>query len=115
MNSREIAVKAAKILDEKKGNDIILIDITEKSSFADYLVIATGGSERQVGTLSEEIDDQFAKENILAKSIEGKKNSGWILMDFGDVIVNIFSTEQRDRYQIEKIWNDCSFIDFTAE
>ncbi|MEG1930846.1 MAG: ribosome silencing factor [Anaerovorax sp.] len=115
MNSRELAIKGSKILEEKKANDIILVDITQKSSFADYLVIATGGSERQVGTLSEEIDDQFSKEGIHAKSIEGKKNSGWILMDFGDVIVNIFSAEQRDRYQIEKIWNDCEFIDFQAE
>lgn len=112
MNSREIAIKGSKILDEKKASDIILVDITSKSSFADYLVIATGGSERQVGTLSEEIDNQFAKDGIIAKSIEGKQNSGWILMDFGDVIVNIFSAEQRDRYQIEKIWSDCEFIDF---
>jgi len=112
MNNREIAGKAVAVLNNKKALDVVVIDITEKSSFADYLVIASGGSERQVGTLSGEIEDQFAKEGIIMKGIEGKKNSGWILMDFGDVIVNIFSAEQRDRYNIEKVWSDCSFITF---
>ena len=112
MNNREIAKKAANVLNNKKALDIVVIDISEKSSFADYLVIASGGSERQVGTLSEEIGDQLEKEGITLKGIEGKKNSGWILMDFGDVIINIFSVEQRDRYNIEKIWSDCSIVEF---
>lgn len=110
MNNKEIALKAASVLLKKKALDVVIIDISEKSSFADYFVIASGGSERQVGTLVDEIEDQFAKEGILTKSVEGKKNSGWILMDFGDVIVNIFTVEQRERYNIEKVWSDCSFI-----
>jgi len=110
MNNREVALKAAAILDNKKALDIMVIDITEKSSFADYLVIASGGSERQIGTLSEEVDDQFAKEGVIARGIEGKRKYGWILMDFGDVIVNILTVEQRDRYKIEKVWSDCPFL-----
>ncbi len=110
MKNKEIALKAASILQNKKAIDVVAIDITEKSSFADYFVIASGGSERQVGTLTDEVEDQFAKEGIPIKSVEGKKTSGWILMDFGDVIVNIFTVEQRDRYNIEKIWSDCSFL-----
>lgn len=110
MSNKEIALKAAAVLMNKKALDVVVIDIKEKSSFADYFVIASGGSERQVGTLADEVEDQFAKEGILTKSVEGKKTSGWILMDFGDVIVNIFTVEQRDRYNIEKVWSDCSFI-----
>lgn len=110
MDNKNIALKAAAVLMKKKAMDVVVIDITEKSSFADYFVIASGGSERQVGTLAEEIEDQFAKEGILTKSVEGKKTSGWILMDYGDVIINIFTVEQRDRYNIEKIWSDCSFL-----
>lgn len=110
MNNKEIALQAAAVLLKKKALDVVIIDIAEKSSFADYFVIASGGSERQVGTLVDEIEDQFAKEGILTKSVEGKKNSGWILMDFGDVIVNIFTVEQRERYNIEKVWSDCSFM-----
>jgi ribosome-associated protein len=112
MNNKDIALKVASILVKKKAQDVVIIDISEKSSFADYFVIASGGSERQVGTLADEIEDQFAKEGILTRSVEGKKTSGWILMDFGDVIVNIFTVEQRDRYNIEKVWSDCSFIEF---
>ena len=110
--NREIALLAAKILDSKKAQDIVIIDISTKATFADYFVLASGGSERQIGTLSEEIDDQFAKEGILAKSIEGKKSSGWILMDFGDVIVNVLTTEMRERYNIEKVWGDCEKVNF---
>ncbi|HYE69758.1 MAG TPA: ribosome silencing factor, partial [Anaerovoracaceae bacterium] len=115
MNNKDIALKAAAVLINKKALDVVVIDIAEKSSFADYFVIASGGSERQVGTLADEIEDQFAKEGILTRSVEGKKTSGWILMDFGDVIVNIFTVEQRERYKIEKIWSDCSYITIDEE
>jgi ribosome-associated protein len=115
MNSREIAQNAAAILIKKKALDVVIIDITEKSSFADYFVNASGGSERQTGTLAEELDDQFAKAGVLAKSMEGKKASGWILMDYGDVIVNIFTAEQRDRYGIEKVWSDCPILDIDED
>jgi ribosome-associated protein len=111
MNNKEVALKAAAVLLNKKALDVVVIDIAEKSSFADYFVIASGGSERQVGTLADEVEDQFAKEGILTKSVEGKNTSGWILMDFGDVIVNIFTVEQRDRYHIEKVWSDGTFLE----
>lgn len=115
MNNKDIALKSAAVLINKKALDVVVIDIAEKSSFADYFVIASGGSERQVGTLADEIEDQFAKEGILTRSVEGKKTSGWILLDFGDVIVNIFTVEQRERYKIEKIWSDCSFLRIDEE
>jgi ribosome-associated protein len=111
MNNKEITLKIAAALSAKKAKDLTVIDVSEKSSFADFLVIASGGSERQVGTLASEVADQLAKEGIIAKSIEGKQNSGWILMDYGDIIVNVFSEEQRSRYNIEKIWGDCVFLD----
>lgn len=110
MNNKDIALKAAAVLMKKKALDVVIIDITEKSSFADYFVIASGGTERQVGALADEIEDQLAKDGILTKNVEGKNTSGWILMDYGDVIINIFTVEQRDRYNIEKVWSDCGFI-----
>ncbi|GAB1475375.1 ribosome silencing factor [Bacillota bacterium] len=111
MNNKEIALKIAAVLSAKKARDLVVIDVIERSSFADYLVLATGGSERQVGTLASEVMDQLAKDGVIAKSIEGRQSSGWILMDYGDIIVNIFSEEQRSRYNIEKIWGDCCFLD----
>ncbi|MEY8368036.1 ribosome silencing factor [Anaerovoracaceae bacterium 42-11] len=111
MNNKSFALLAAKTLNDKKALDIAVIDIMEKATFADYLVIATGNSERQVNSLVDEVEDQFAKEGLLVKNIEGKQNSGWVLMDFGDIIVNIFTKEMREKYNIEKVWGDCSFLD----
>jgi len=115
MNSKEIALFAAKVLDQKKASDVVIIDIGLKSSFADYFVLASGGSERQIGTLSVEIEDRFEKEGMTVKRIEGKQTSGWILMDYGDVIINILTTEMRDRYNIEKVWGDCEQINLEEQ
>ena len=111
MNNKEIALKPAAVLSAKKAKDLMVIDVTERSSFADYLVLATGSSERQVGTLVKEVTDELGKEGIFAKNVEGKQSSGWILMDYGDIIVNIFTEEQRNHYNIEKIWGDCCLLD----
>jgi len=115
MTSKEIAMLSAKILDKKKAFDIAVIDIGTKSSFADYFVLASGNTERQLGTLRDEVEDQFAKEGFIVKSIEGKQTSGWILMDYGDVIVNILTVEMRERYSLEKVWGDCEIIMFAEQ
>ncbi|HCU08064.1 MAG TPA: ribosome silencing factor [Clostridiales bacterium] len=111
MNNKEIALFIANALNEKKARDIVILDISETSGFADYFVITTAGSQRQMKALSDEVEDQLAEADTLVRHIEGKSGSGWILMDYGDVIVNIFTEEQRQHYQIEKIWNDCPVVD----
>ncbi len=115
MDNKSFALLAAKTLDNKKAADIVVIDIGEKSSFADYLVIASGNSERQVGTLIDEVEEQMAKEGLFVKSIEGKQTSGWVLMDFGDIIVNVFTKDTREKYNIEKVWGDCAFLDLEEQ
>lgn len=111
MDNKDFALLAAKTLSDKKAVDILAIDIAEKASFADYLIVATGNSERQVNALVDDVEDAFAKEELFVKNIEGKQNSGWVLMDFGDIIVNIFTKEMREKYNIEKVWGDCSFLE----
>lgn len=111
MTIKEYAMLAAKTLADKKAEDIIVVDIQGKATFADYFVICSGNSERQIATLTDEIEDKMAENGLLVKSIEGKQGSGWILMDFGDIIVNLFTKETRDRYSIEKVWGDCEFIE----
>ena len=111
MTNKEYAMLAGKVLSDKKGRDIVIIDIQEKASFADYFVICSGTSERQIQTLSDEVEERLIKEGLVLKSIEGKPGSGWILMDFGDIIINLFTEETRERYSIEKIWGDCKFIE----
>lgn len=111
MTNKDYAVLAGKTLSAKKAQDIVIIDIQEKASFADYFVICSGTSERQIHTLVDEVEEAFAKEGLLVKSVEGKQSSGWILMDFDDIIVNLFTREMREKYSIEKIWGDCEFIE----
>ena len=107
METKEIAQTIADLLSNKKARDVVMIDIAEKSSFADYFVIATAGSERQMGTLAEDVEDKFAELEIEPKSKDGRPETGWILVDGGDVIVNLFTEDTRDKYTLEKIWNDC--------
>lgn len=110
MNSKECALLAAKAIDDKQGIDILILDIGTKSSFADYLILGSGGSERQIAALADEVEDSFAKNDMLVKNIEGKKESGWILMDYGDIIVNLLTVEMRGKYNIEKVWGDCDSV-----
>ena len=110
METKEVAQTIANILNEKKARDIVIIDIAEKSSFADYFVIATGGSERQLGALADDVEDKCAELEITPKSKDGRPDTGWILVDGGDVIVNLFTEATRDKYTLEKIWSDCESI-----
>ena len=103
MDSRQMALFAAEKLDSKKAMDIAVINIGEKASFADYFVLATGGSMRQIETLVDEVHDRFDEEGVPVKRVEGKKSSGWILMDYGDVIVHVMQQEIREFYSIERL------------
>lgn len=115
MTNRDIALFIASELDKRKAQDITIIDIAEKSGFADFFVIATASSLRQLQALSNYTEDKLAEIGIIPRHIEGKGDCGWILMDYNDVIVNLFTAEQRDHYNIEKIWNDCIRVDFEPE
>lgn len=112
MISKEMAVFAAKTLDTKKAEEVTIIDIGDKSGFADYFVMATAGSERQLKSLVDEMEFVFEKENIFVKRIEGKPASGWLLMDYGDIIINVFTREARSKYNVEKVWGDCETVMF---
>ena len=110
MESKEVAQIIGNLLNSKKARDIVLIDIAEKSSFADYFVNATGGSERQLGALADDVEDKFAEIGITPQSKDGRPDTGWILVDGGDVIVNLFTEATRDKYTLEKIWSDCESV-----
>ena len=112
MNNKELAQFAAQVLDQKKARDVLVLDISLNSGFADYFVLATAGSLRQLGSLSDELDDKLAEKECFVKHVEGKGDSGWVLMDYGDIIINLFTAEQREHYSIEKIWGDCPEVEF---
>ena len=108
MNEERAKAEAiAKVLSDKKGMDVAVIDISPKASFADFFVLASGGSDRQVAALVESVEDLMEPQGVFPKSVEGRKTSGWILMDYGDVVVNVMTPEMREKYNIERIWGDC--------
>lgn len=111
MDSLKIVEEAVRALSNKKAVNIMVIDVREKSSFADYLVLATGGSIRQLNALVDEIEDKIAKYDLMPRAIEGKQNSDWLLMDYVDVVVNVLTEDSREKYNIEKVWGDCDTLD----
>ena len=102
-NLKEIIVKT---LDANKALDIISIDLANKSSMADYMIIASGTSSRHLQALSEQVLEQFKKNGVLNSKIEGKDSNDWKLIDGIDVIVHIFNPEKRKFYELEKIWSE---------
>ena len=102
-NLKEIIVKT---LDANKALDIISIDLANKSSMADYMIIASGTSSRHLQSLSEQVLEQFKKNGVLNSKIEGKDSNNWKLIDGIDLIVHIFNPEKRKFYELEKIWSE---------
>ena len=115
MTNKELALYIAKTLDAKKAQDIVILDIAEKSGFADYFVIADAPNSRLVEALADETEDKMAQAGETLHHKEGVGDSGWVLLDFGDIIVNLFTKQQRDHYNIEKVWADCSSVEFAPE
>ena len=111
MEPKELSLKVAKLLDDRKAIDVTVIDISPKASFADYFVMASAGSDRQMGALVDNVEDMLEPAGIFPKSVEGKKSSGWILMDYGDVVLNVMTAEMREKYNIERIWGDCENLE----
>ena len=106
MESRELAKIAYNALDEKKGINISVIDISEISTLADYFIIAGGNNENQVKALANSVEEEMYKVDCKPKHIEGFDNANWILMDFSDIIVHVFNEEDRLFYDLERIWRD---------
>ena len=115
MTNKELALDIAKALDSKKAQDIVILDIAEKSGFADYFVIADAPNARLVESLADVAEDCMAKKDQFLGHKEGLGDSGWVLLDFGDIIVNLFTKQQRDHYNIEKVWSDCDKVEFDPE
>ena len=115
MTNRELSLEIAKILDAKKAQDITIIDIAEKSGFADFFVIADAGNSRLLEALADEAEDKMAELGEEIHHKEGVGETGWILLDFGDIIINLFTKAQRDHYNIEKVWADCDKIEYKPE
>ena len=104
IEAQTLARRAVDLADSKQATDIIMLDLRNMSSVADYFVICSADNERLMRAVVKEIDDVLAKEGSPQARIEGSPETGWILLDYGDVIVHVFSEEQREFYKLDKLW-----------
>ena len=109
----EAALVAAAAIDDKKGLDVVLLDVSELLVVTDVFVIASGTSNRHVSTLADDAEGKV-KQDLDRKPLrrEGKDHARWVLLDYGDMVVHVFDQETRDYYQLERLWADAPVIEF---
>ncbi len=111
MNKLEIIVKA---LDDKLGEDIVAINMEMASPIYDTFVICSAANERLMNALRDSVEENMTINGFEVKKIEGRRNSKWLLMDYGDIIVHIFDQDERTNYNLEKLWSDMPRIDVSG-
>ncbi len=100
---------------DKKALDLVVLDLREIASFTDYFVIASGNNERQVQAISDEVFEKLKKSGTAAARVEGYKSAEWILLDYGDFIVHVFSDKARKFYDLERLWRESKRVSLPAE
>lgn len=111
--SKDMAKLTVEALEDKKAENIQIIDISEISVLGDYFIIANGNNRSQIQALADNVEEKLGKAGYNPKQIEGYNKANWILLDFRDVVIHIFDTESRNYYDLERIWRDGSVIDKT--
>lgn len=106
MESKEMAKLAIEALEDKKAEDIRLINIAEISVLGDYFIIASGSNRSQIQALADNVQEKLGRAGVMTKTVEGYDTANWVLMDFGDIIVHVFDKENRLFYNLERIWRD---------
>lgn len=106
--------KIYEVLDAKKAKDIVVLDVRGLTTLADYFVLATGGSDRQVQALCDHVEDELGKEGNFPVNKEGYRTGEWALLGYDDAIVHVFQSETRDFYDLERIWKDAVRVDMNS-
>ena len=111
MQTIDLVKKIVEALEDKKAEDITVLDIGEVSSIADYFIIANGNNANQLTAMEDAVDEAMYTHGVHQKQVEGTGNSTWILMDYQDIIVHLFSKEDRQFYDLDRIWRDGKVVD----
>ena len=111
MSSKDILKTAYEAISDNKGENTRIIDISNVSVIADYFIVTNGSNVNQVQAIADSVEEKLLEAGVKLQQVEGNNNSGWILMDFGDVIVHVFSKEERFFYDLERIWSDGTNIE----
>jgi ribosome-associated protein len=111
MSSDELARRLASIADDKKATDMVALDVRALVSYTDYLVICTARNERQAKAIFDEVYHQLKRDGWLPARVEGERESEWVLMDYLDAVLHIFTPELRERYRLEVLWGEAGRLD----
>ncbi len=112
MDAQEKSFFCATLADDKQARDLVILELKEASSLADYFIICSGTSDRHVRAIAENIELNMKKRGEKALGVEGLQTCKWVLMDYDDVIIHVFQSEERSFYQLENLWLDCPRIPF---
>ncbi|HZR44402.1 MAG TPA: ribosome silencing factor [Ktedonobacteraceae bacterium] len=110
LDTAQLAKAAVDIASDKKASDILLLDIRDLTVIADYFVICNGNNSRQIQAIADAIDEELGKQGATLLHREGDAETGWILLDFGGVIVHIFGAKEREYYRLERLWNEAKTV-----
>ena len=111
MDSKKLAVLCRELADNKKAEDIAVLDVSELSSVTDYFVIASGTSEPHLRAIVDEVSDKLREEHDLAPhAVDGTLRTGWVVLDFFDVIMHVMRQDVRERYDLETLWGDAPLV-----
>jgi ribosome-associated protein len=113
--SLEQAIQCARIAEDNKAKDILILDLRGITPIFDFFVIMTGASRRQIHTLAEEVDAYMRSQDEKRLSIQGYQASRWVVQDYGDIVVHVFDQESRDFYALEDLWADAKRVDWKRE
>ncbi len=112
---KKMAHEVVELIDDKKGTDITMLDVQKISPVADYFIIASGNSTRQVIAIGDNVEHGMEAKGHFIKHKEGHRTGNWLLLDFGDIIVHVFNKEERDFYNLEKLWCDAIVTKFDVD
>jgi len=113
-DSRFLAARAAQAASAKQGESVVVLDVRELITITDYFVIVSGTSDRQVKTLAEEIEKSLKGDGVKPVRVEGEPESGWLLLDYIDLVVHVFRDAERDYYRLENLWADAPQVEWEA-
>ncbi len=106
----QLAKAAVESASDKKASDILLLDVHDVTVIADYFVICSGNNNRQINAIADAIDEELGKQGARLLHREGSADSGWVLLDFGSIIVHIFGPTEREYYRLERLWNEAKTV-----
>lgn len=115
IDTKKMAHDIVELIDDKKGLEITMLDVQKISAVADYFIIASGNSTRQTVAIADNVEDGMEEKGHFIKHKEGHRTGNWVLLDFGDVVVHVFNKEEREFYNLEKLWCDAIITKFDVD